>query len=128
MLAPSSARALLRRPPFTTGLGGQTPIVGASNRWLTTLGHRRQQSTATADTTANANDQDVASIHDNVEHQQWARQVLRDAVAAAAPRYTWSKEETAAIYHQPLMELAFQAVRYMARSVCSKLSLIPGIT
>ncbi|KAK4678797.1 biotin synthase [Podospora pseudoanserina] len=115
MLARSSARALLRRPPFPTGLGGQTPIVGASSRWLTTLGHRRQQSTTTADATANANDQDVASIQDNVEHQQWARQVLRDAVAAAAPRYTWSKEETAAIYHQPLMELAFQAAQVHRR-------------
>ncbi|KAK4645111.1 biotin synthase [Podospora bellae-mahoneyi] len=115
MLARSSARALLRRPPFPTGSGGQTPIVGASSRWLTTLGHRRQQSTATADATANANDQDVASIHNNVEHQQWARQVLRDAVAAAEPRYTWSKEETAAIYHQPLMELAFQAAQVHRR-------------
>jgi biotin synthase len=39
-------------------------------------------------------------------------EVLQDAVAAAQPKNSWSKEEIAAIYHRPLMDLTYQAVRY----------------
>ncbi|KAK4215568.1 hypothetical protein QBC37DRAFT_121728 [Rhypophila decipiens] len=46
---------------------------------------------------------------DDVEIQLRAKQILSAAVAAQAPRYDWTKEEIAAIYHQPLMELSFQA-------------------
>ncbi|KAB5584962.1 biotin synthase [Coniochaeta sp. 2T2.1] len=37
------------------------------------------------------------------------KRILHDAVAATAPRHNWTKEEVSAIYHQPLMELSFQA-------------------
>jgi biotin synthase len=37
--------------------------------------------------------------------------ILRDAVAAQEPRHNWTREEISAIYYQPLMELAYQAVR-----------------
>ena len=36
---------------------------------------------------------------------------LQAAAAATAPRHNWTRDEIAAIYHQPLMELAYQAVR-----------------
>lgn len=51
----------------------------------------------------------VASESD-ANHQQRNRQILRKAVAASAPRQDWSRDEISAIYHQPLMELAYQAV------------------
>lgn len=56
----------------------------------------------------------VAGSHEHVhaQRQQKAQEILRDAVAAKAPRNNWTKEEIAAIYYQPLMELAFQAVSH----------------
>lgn len=39
-----------------------------------------------------------------------ARIILRTAVAATRLRHDWTKKEIAAIYYQPLLELAFQAV------------------
>lgn len=38
-----------------------------------------------------------------------ARQILLDAVAATSPRNDWTREEIAAIYHEPLLELVHQA-------------------
>ena len=43
------------------------------------------------------------------------KQLLREAVAADTVRNDWTREEIAAIYHQPLMELVHQAVRQAAR-------------
>ncbi|KAI9162980.1 putative biotin synthase protein [Paramyrothecium foliicola] len=43
------------------------------------------------------------------ERQENAKRILREAVAAKAPRHDWTREEIAAIYYQPLMELAFQS-------------------
>lgn len=40
-----------------------------------------------------------------------AKEVLRDAVAATEPRNDWTREEIAAIYHHPLMNLVHEAVR-----------------
>lgn len=37
------------------------------------------------------------------------RDALRSAVAATGPRYNWTKDEIASIYHQPLLELSYQA-------------------
>lgn len=39
------------------------------------------------------------------------KQILREAVAATDVRNDWTREEIAAIYHEPLMELVHQAVR-----------------
>lgn len=44
------------------------------------------------------------------ERQANAREILKKAVNATAPRNNWTKEEISAIYYHPLMDLAFQAV------------------
>lgn len=38
------------------------------------------------------------------------KKLVADAVAATQPRNNWTKEEISAIYYQPLLELAYQAV------------------
>lgn len=38
------------------------------------------------------------------------RQIFMDAVKATAPRNNWTRKEVAAIYYQPMLELAHQAV------------------
>lgn len=38
------------------------------------------------------------------------KKLLADAVAATKPRNNWTKEEIAAIYYQPLLELTYQSV------------------
>ena len=45
------------------------------------------------------------------ERRQRSRQILQNAVAATAPRHDWTRDEISAIFYQPLMELAYQAVR-----------------
>lgn len=44
-----------------------------------------------------------------VEAERPTRDILRRAVKAAGVRNDWTKHEIAAIYHHPLMDLAFQA-------------------
>lgn len=44
--------------------------------------------------------------------QQNARQILLGAAAATRPRNDWTEKEVSAMYHQPLLELAHQAVSY----------------
>lgn len=36
--------------------------------------------------------------------------ILKDAVTAKEPRHNWTREQIAALYYQPLLELAYQAV------------------
>nr|POE87051.1 hypothetical protein CFP56_76156 [Quercus suber] len=43
-----------------------------------------------------------------------ATSVLSDAVNATAPRYDWTRDEIRTLYNTPLMELAFQSVRFPA--------------
>lgn len=38
------------------------------------------------------------------------KKLLADAVAATKPRNNWTREEIAAIYYQPLLELTYQSV------------------
>lgn len=38
------------------------------------------------------------------------KQIMREAVTATQVRHDWTKEEIAAIYYQPVLELAYQAV------------------
>ncbi|KXJ89006.1 hypothetical protein Micbo1qcDRAFT_122552 [Microdochium bolleyi] len=45
---------------------------------------------------------------DNTTRRE-ASTILREAVAATAPRNDWSKQEVAAIYYHPLLDLAFQS-------------------
>jgi biotin synthase len=46
------------------------------------------------------------------ERQRRVKQILHTAVAAATLRHDWRREEIAAIYYHPLMELAYQAVSF----------------
>lgn len=46
------------------------------------------------------------------KEMQDARQVFRQAVAATTTRTNWTREEISAIYHQPLLDLSFQAVSF----------------
>lgn len=39
------------------------------------------------------------------------RKIFQDAVKATAPRQNWTREEISAIFYQPLLDLAYQAVR-----------------
>lgn len=52
----------------------------------------------------------AASASVEAEREANARQILKTAVNATAPRNNWTKEEIAAIYYSPLMDLAYQAV------------------
>jgi len=52
----------------------------------------------------------VAPMKDDEQHQKRSQSVLHAAAAASEPRNTWTNEEVANIYSQPLMELTFQAV------------------
>ena len=54
-----------------------------------------------------------------------ASSVLQAAVQAAAPRSDWTKDEIRAIYHTPLMELAFSAVRSLSLSLSLFLRICP---
>ncbi|KAK0630469.1 hypothetical protein B0T17DRAFT_616119 [Bombardia bombarda] len=49
------------------------------------------------------------------QREQRARRILQVAVAATAPRHDWTREEIAAIYYRPLMELAYQAAKVHRR-------------
>lgn len=46
----------------------------------------------------------------DLDKQQNARQILLGAAAATRPRNDWTEKEVSAMYHQPLLELAHQAV------------------
>ncbi|KAJ4329196.1 biotin synthase [Fusarium piperis] len=52
-----------------------------------------------------------AGAHDAVEKQraESRKQIMREAVTANQVRHDWTKEEIAAIYYQPVLELAYQA-------------------
>lgn len=53
-----------------------------------------------------------AGMHENVERQraERAKRIMRDAVTATQLRHNWTKEEIAAIYYQPMLELTYQSV------------------
>ncbi|KAG5958220.1 biotin synthase [Claviceps arundinis] len=60
-------------------------------------------------------DTPTATTHDQIDaletaaRQVDATSILKAAVRATAPRQNWTREEIAAIYYQPLLELAHQA-------------------
>lgn len=53
-----------------------------------------------------------AGANDAVEKQraEKRKQILREAVSSTSVRHDWTKDEIAAIYYQPVLELAYQAV------------------
>lgn len=48
-------------------------------------------------------------------HTEANRKMFMDAVNATAPRNDWTRKEVAAIYYQPMLELAHQAVSLLPR-------------
>jgi biotin synthase len=52
-----------------------------------------------------------AGANEAIENQraEKRKQILREAVTATQVRHDWTKEEIAAIYYQPALELAYQA-------------------
>lgn len=53
---------------------------------------------------------DQPQVVENSAKQADAAKILKDAVSATGPRQNWTREEISAIYYQPLLELAHQAV------------------
>lgn len=53
--------------------------------------------------------------HDKLQEDA-KKKIFQDAVAADHVRHNWTRQEIAAIYYQPLLELAYQAVRLFSRS------------
>lgn len=58
--------------------------------------------------------------HDAVEKQraEKSKQILKEAVTATQVRHDWTKEQIAAIYYQPALELAYQAVSRLIERSC----------
>ncbi|KAF2144810.1 uncharacterized protein K452DRAFT_222543 [Aplosporella prunicola CBS 121167] len=77
-----------------------------------------QPAASTTPTTIGVSAESAAEDHDAAvaraadvaaAREAGARDVFRRAVAATEPRTNWTREEIAAVYYTPLMELAFQA-------------------
>lgn len=95
------------------------PLRGAGRRvtpsiqapWTTSAAQLQSRGGATlVDTPTAAHD--LAAPPEAIEPSRKAdaKKIFRDAVAATAPRNTWTRQEISAIYYQPLLELAHQAV------------------
>lgn len=56
------------------------------------------------------------------------KQILREAIATTSVRNDWTRDEIAAIYHEPLMELVHQAVRQGSPSFPLLFALGPRLT
>lgn len=109
------------RLPGTVRMRGPAPIFGASLAGQWTSNPQRQLSSAAAATSIQPETlvSETLPAQNNAQYgaptdPKWAGSVLQHAVAATSPRLDWSKEEVAAIYHHPLMDLAYQAVRLAA--------------
>ena len=88
----------------------KSPLRLPLQHYSTIAGHESQQSLPASPPTGHLN-------HGKVEEDRKRRaaKTLADAVAAKQIRHNWTKEEISAIYHQPLMELAFQSVSHSMR-------------
>lgn len=111
--------AVLRRKAQTLVRAGFRGSLAASHRPLTpqlcarlstVVDHPRVPTTPNLPPGAPA-EAITADAEIGIKRQENARRVLRGAAEATAPRHDWTKEEIAAIYYQPLMELSYQAVR-----------------
>ncbi|KAK0634089.1 hypothetical protein B0T14DRAFT_534064 [Immersiella caudata] len=95
----SAPRAL--RCAVPSALRGRAPIAqkGAISR--------RYSSAAVASSNAPGPTQ-TTELND-VEAREWVANVLQKAVQATTPRTDWTRKEISAIYHQPLLDLSYQA-------------------
>ena len=103
----------------TRTVAALAPLRGAGRRvtssiqapWTTSAAQLQSRGGATlVDTPPAAHD--LAAPPEAIEpsRKAAAKKIFRDAVAATAPRNTWTRQEISAIYYQPLLELAHQAV------------------
>lgn len=122
MMKPAVAclQASLRETPRLSGLSVAArlqlrPRLGARVCMSTVVDHPRVPTSSTlpppSAPSSSIETTDETNVKTESERRQNARRILREAVAATGPRHTWTREEIAAIYYQPLTELAFQSVR-----------------
>ena len=99
-----STNAAFRAPWTTTARSSSSP--------LKPFGHIQSRNGATlVDTPTAAHDLASGEVPpESPARTAEASQIFRDAVAATAPRQNWTRREISAIYYQPLLELAHQAV------------------
>ncbi|KAK0388171.1 hypothetical protein NLU13_4416 [Sarocladium strictum] len=81
----------------------------------TAVGRPCRMSTAAAQVSHEPSVPSSSPAHFDHRRERDGHQILRDAVAAQAPRHDWTREEISAIYYQPLMELAYQAANLHRR-------------
>ena len=107
-VALAAAWAMVRQP-LALGSLPKTPRVSMS----TVIDHHPRVPVSTNPPPASSpvDAAEISRLRTEEERRENARRILQDAVAAKAPRHDWTKEEIAAIYYQPLMELSYQAVR-----------------
>lgn len=114
--AASAARLALssaRRTGLASSRRPVAPVLGSVRSWRALSG-RAHMSTVVEDlgNTPSPPPPPPAAAPASVEAERAAnaREILKRAVNATAPRNNWTKEEIAAIYYTPLMDLAFKAV------------------
>ncbi|KAI8691618.1 hypothetical protein LRP88_08875 [Fusarium phalaenopsidis] len=102
-MKPGASLRLRALRPVTSG----RLLLPASARWQ----HPRAMSTVVDYVRPSQPPPPPAGAHDAVEKQRAERrkQIMREAVTANTVRHDWTKEEIAAIYYQPVLELAYQA-------------------
>lgn len=94
------------QPLLNGAVSGIQPAVGAA-RMSTVVDHAKASTWPSPPPPAPSSHEDIQQ-----KQRERAKAILREAVAAEAPRHDWTKEEISAIYYQPLMELTFQAVSH----------------
>ncbi|KAI1880581.1 hypothetical protein JX265_000821 [Neoarthrinium moseri] len=81
------------------------PIAAANSRTYAAVGAEEPSWTKSTFPTASPGSVRAGNVASNVK----GNKVLCDAIAATAPRNNWTRDEIAAIYNEPLMELVHQA-------------------
>ena len=103
-----------QRPLLPFSLPTVGPVVPACARAATTAAAAAEPAKVNAPPAdlSSTLEPEISAERDHVEGegQEYARRVLREAVAADTLRHDWTRKEIAAIYYQPPLELAYQAV------------------
>ncbi|GME25837.1 biotin synthase [Neofusicoccum parvum] len=108
------ARSTLRPAGLASSRRAVPPLVASAQSWRAISG-RAHMSTVVEDLGSTPSPPPPppgtapASASVEAEREANAREILKKAVSATAPRNNWTKEEISAIYYTPLMDLAFQA-------------------
>lgn len=98
---------------------GQRPIVSTHSSWAKRARvvwiHQRRNDATLAEAPSLLDDLAIQPevIPESARRAQ-SKKILMSAVAATAPRTTWTRQEISAIYYQPVLELAYQAVGFLS--------------